>query len=647
MSGIAGLVRFDGAPVEAGLLHRMTAAMASRGRDGIDHWSKGPAAFGHCMLRTTPESLEETQPLQNADASLVLVLDGRVDNTAALRKDLLACGATLRNRSDAELVLSAYEKWGDECADRVIGEFAFFIWDARQRRLFGARDAAGTRHFYYHAGTGWFAFASEIRGLLALERIEKRLNESRVLDCLIGEFDRDDEVGTFYHDILRLPAGHCISVAEGHTRTWRNWNPANLEANRFASIDECAEAFREQLRVAVKCRLRSIGPVGAMLSGGLDSSSIVGMIRDEFRNELPEPLKTFSLVHADGSKCLDAEHVESMLEGGWVVPVVIDPDDVRALAPQLLEQIGGLNEPFSLIEALPNTCVYRAAKQAGCDVVLDGVAGDLFYYDMERSFKAVSSLRMFSRVPSILRASHRHRNVERPWRTLRRILSAVAGDRLKSAYRSARNSMRPADARSYQYLGEIMHCVRREVAEQFVEAREVGRKSADSTVDYANDPNAHSRLFTSGQLSFAHELYGQTALSMGVEPRSPFSDRRMIEFAIRMPVEAKLYADWYKLVLRKGAAGSLPEKVRWRSDIGTHPGWKFYEALIAHMSQHDKDHWKMDRHASTLSKWLDVEGVERARLKYEVTRDYDTGYGLFSVAVLSTWLSERNLQPAH
>ncbi len=645
MSGIAGIVRFDGAPVEAGQIQRMTAAMTSRGRDGIDHWANGPAAFGHCMLRTTPESREETQPLPSADASLVLVMDGRVDNTAALRKDLLACGARLRNRSDAELVLCAYEQWGDECADRIIGEFAFFIWDARQRRLFGARDAAGTRHFYYHAGNGWFAFASEIKGLLALGRIEQRLNESRLLDCLVGEFDRDDEVGTFYRDILRLPAGHCISVAQGRTSTWRYWNPANLVANRFASIDECAEAFREQLRVAVKCRLRSVGPVGAMLSGGLDSSTIVGMIRDEFRGELAEPLKTFSLVRAGGTDCLDAEHVASMLEGGWVDPIVIAPDHVRAMAPQLVAQIGELNEPFSLTEALPNTCVYRAAKQAGCDVVLDGVAADLFYYDMERSFKVVSSRRMFSRIPSILKASHRHRSPERPWRTLRRVLSAAAGDRMRSGYRSVRDSLLPANSRPYEYLGEIMQCVRREVAERFVEAREAGRKSAEATVDYADDPNAHARSFTSGQLSFAHEIYGQAALSMGVEPRSPFSDRRMIEFAIRMPVEAKLYAGWYKLVLRKGSAGSLPEKVRWRRDIGTHPGWKFYEELIAHMSRHAKDHWKMDRHASTLSKWLDAESVERARLRYQANGDYDTGYGLFSVAVLATWLSERNLQP--
>jgi len=122
MSGIAGIVRFDGAPVAPGLVETMTGAMAHRGPDGIDHWVKGSAALGQCMLRTTPESLEEQQPLTNEDASLVLVMDGRVDNWEELRRELLARGAVLRNRSDAELVLRAYEVWGDECPDRIVGE---------------------------------------------------------------------------------------------------------------------------------------------------------------------------------------------------------------------------------------------------------------------------------------------------------------------------------------------------------------------------------------------------------------------------------------------------------------------------------------------------------------------------------------------
>jgi len=242
MSGIAGIIHFDGRPVEPGQVEAMTAAMNYRGPDGIDHWRRGNVALGQCMLRTTPESIEENQPLTNEDESLVLVMDGRVDNFEELRRELLGKGAVLRTRADAELVLRAYEVWGEECPDRIIGECVFFIWDARKQRLFAARDAAGTRHFYYHQGKSWFAFASEIKGLLVLP-IERRLNELRLLDYLVPEFDRDDEVGTFYQDILRMPAGHAMSVTAAGPRIWRWWNPGELTEQKFASLQECTDAF--------------------------------------------------------------------------------------------------------------------------------------------------------------------------------------------------------------------------------------------------------------------------------------------------------------------------------------------------------------------------------------------------------------------
>ena len=367
MSGIAGIVHFDGAPIAPGLIEKMTSAMAQRGPDSIDHRVHGSVALGQCMLRTTPESLEEHQPLCNEDERLVLVMDGRVDNFEELRRELLGRGALLRDRSDAELVLRAYEVWDEDCPDRIIGEFVFFIWDARQRRLFGARDAAGTRHFYYHAGNGWFAFASEIKGLLALGRIEPRLNESRLLDYLVDEFDRDDEIGTFYQGIDRMPAGHAMSVTDQGVKTWRYWNPQNLPAMKFASPEECAEAFLEQLRVAVKCRLRSVGPVGAMLSGCMDSSSIVGLISKEFRSELPQPLKTFSLIREDRENCPDWHAIREMLKDDWLDPVIITSALSSEVCRAYIDNIKNLNDPFALSPILSfGTFAFAYSAQSPC-----------------------------------------------------------------------------------------------------------------------------------------------------------------------------------------------------------------------------------------------------------------------------------------
>jgi asparagine synthase (glutamine-hydrolysing) len=635
MSGIAGIVRFDGAPIEPGLAERMTAAIKSRGPDGMQQWRKGPAAFGQCMLRTTPESLEETQPLASEDQSLVLTMDGRVDNCEDLRRELLARGIVLRGRSDAELVLRAYQAWGEECPKHIIGEFVFFIWDSRHRRLFGARDAAGTRHFYYHAGKDWFAFASEIAGLLALQRIEPRLNESRLLDYLVEEFDRDDEVGTFYQGISRMPAGHAMRVNERGPETWRYWSPGDLPALRFRSLDECVEAFREQLRVAVKCRLRSNGPVGAMLSGGLDSSSIVGLISKEFRGELRQPLQTYSLIREDREKCLDWKSIREMLQDSWLEPTIVTSAAARAICRRYVEGIPRLNEPFGLSHGLTDGLVYEAAHEKGCRVVLDGMASDLFYFGSARSLGELLRRGMYARIPAVLSAWRRHGGEGEfrslAWTALRHLTPESA----RALYRR----LRARHAR----MGSDLRLLHRQTAERYLEEKRIERMRAGADTAAGGDQRGHARSFTTGMLSFAHEVHGQLALSRSVEPRSPFSDRRMIEFGIRMPLEAKLYGPWYKLLLRNSMQGILPERVRWRRRIEGHPGWKFYELFIAEMAQNAGEILDPKQVNGMLARWIDPASLERAWQEYARTADYSTGLDLFRPAVLASWLSARNL----
>lgn len=647
MSGIAGIIHFDGAPVEPGLMEKMTNAMANRGPDGINHWAKGSVALGQCMLRTTPESLEENQPLSNEDESLVLAMDGRVDNWEDLRRELLGRGAVLRNRSDAELVLRAYEVWGEACPDRIIGEFVFFIWDARQRHLFGARDAAGTRHFYYHADKGWFGFASEINGLLALDRIDPRLNESRLLDYLVVEYDRDDEIGTFYQDIYRLPAGHAMSVTERGVRIWRYWEPGNLPANHFVSLDECAEAFLEQLRIAVKCRLRSIGPVGAMLSGGLDSSSIVGLIRQEFQGELRQPLKTFSLIHEDRENCPDWKSIQEMLKDGWIEPIIIPSTEGSKVCRPYLDMIQTFDEPFALSHGLTDSVLLDVARANDCNVVLDGMAGDLLFYSPDRSMGDIVGRRMYSQIPGILTAYRRH-GIENGLRTMVwRVLAASAPTGMRTAYRNFRTKGEKSKNGLKVTLGDNLKLLHRETADQFLADKHSHRRQLESRIRFGNDQSAHARHFVSGLLSFAHEVYGQVALSKGVEPRSPFSDRRMIEFAIQLPVKAKLSAPWYKHVLRKSMDGVIPENVRWRRDIGGHPGWKFHEQFIREMAQSAPAIWSSQHIASTLGKWVDAANLDRMSGAYKDSADYATGFNCFVLAILAQWMSTRNLKPSY
>ena len=642
MSAIAGIVHFDGATVAPGLIEKMTSALAQRGPDGIDYRAQGSVALGQCMLRTTPESLEEQQPLSNEDESRVLVMDGRVDNHEELWRDLLARGASLRDRSDAELVLRAYEAWGEDCPDRIIGEFVFFIWDARQQCLFGARDAAGTRHFYYHAGKGWFAFASEIKGLLALGRIEPRLNEVRMLDYLVDEFDRDDEVGTFFQDIHRMPAGHAMRVTGKGVKAWRYWNPGSLPALEFASLEECAEAFLEQLRVAVKCRLRSIGPVGAMLSGGMDSSSIVGLISKEFRSELKQPLKTFSLIREDRENCPDWLAIREMLKDDWLDPVIITSALSSEVCRTYFDNIKNLNEPFALSQGFTDSLVFDAARKNGCRVILDGMAGDLLFYSADRSLDCILREKRFAQIPALFAACRRHGIDNGLRRALAwKFLRLVTPERLRVVYRKLRDRKRLSGNKPDVVPGDILNLLHQETARQFLATKYAHRQQAAANVKPGNDQGAHARNFTTGLLSFAHEVNGQIALSMGVEPRSPFSDRRVIEFAIRMPLAAKLCVPWYKHLLRNCMAGILPEEVRWRSDIGNHPGWKFYERLISEMVQNAPEIWNHPCVDGKLSRWTDASML--ARVSDECIRGDDKSVvgNLFVLAILAQWLGSQ------
>ena len=317
------------APDEQLSLRRMTAAIAHRGPDGIRHWVHGPVGLGHLRLQTTPESVRENQPLANSDGTLCLTLDGRIDNRSELRRALESNDFHPRDDSDAELVLRAYECWAEACPNRLLGDFAFAIWDSGRRQLFCARDYVGVRPFYYHRSSSLFAFGSEIRAVLALETVPRRLNESRVADFLVEQLDREDEESTFYRDVLRLPAGHCLTVGPDRFAQRDYWDLKAPPVLKLGSLREYGEAFRSVFVEAIRCRLRSNHPVGSTLSGGIDSSSVVCTTRELLAGELKEPLHTISLVDADESKCGETPYIREVLRGGWVIPHIVRSDQSR------------------------------------------------------------------------------------------------------------------------------------------------------------------------------------------------------------------------------------------------------------------------------------------------------------------------------
>jgi asparagine synthase (glutamine-hydrolysing) len=270
MSGIYGMVRLDQAPVTRAMLEPQGGAMAGWGPDGHGQWCGENAGLGFLSLHTTPESFHERMPASlRSVPHLLISADARIDNRGELFHALQLPSAGRTRTPDSSLILLAYERWGADCVKRLLGDYAFAIWDARERLLFCARDPLGCRPFYYHPGGRTFLFASDIRGVLA--GVESpRLSEPLLAAHLQMRPYYARKTQTFYENVVKLPAGHTLLLAGGVLRLNRYWSPENVPDRSSGTGGELREIFRQ----AVECRLRSAFPVAAHLSGGIDSSAV-------------------------------------------------------------------------------------------------------------------------------------------------------------------------------------------------------------------------------------------------------------------------------------------------------------------------------------------------------------------------------------
>lgn len=379
MSGIVGIIHFDGKPVTAGQIEQMSRAIAYRGPDGIHHWVDGPVALGHCMLRTTPEALEETQPLANEDQSLLLVMDGRVDNWAALRQQLLAQGAVLRSRADAELVLRSYERWGSACLQYIEGDFAFAIWDARRQTVFCARDPFGNKPFHYHWQGNTLAFASELHPLLTLPWVEEVVNEGILAEFLAGDWYARDE--TLWQDILRLMAAHTLEVKATGVKLHQYWQPDLWATLPYSSEQEYVEHYRTLVFDSVKRQSRCHQPVAVEVSGGLDSSAVF-CVAEQLRQtgHLPAPAiagYTFAFTDNGVTNSGAAHELAYARAVGqqWAVPI----HEIAPAMPPLswyAEQAERYRDFVGFPNGSMSLALRKTAAQHGSCVLLTGEGGD-------------------------------------------------------------------------------------------------------------------------------------------------------------------------------------------------------------------------------------------------------------------------------
>lgn len=572
MSGIFGLFNQDGAPVSRGELTDMASLLERRGPDGTGLWNAGCAGLGHTLLATTPELVFERQPRRDPATGCVITADVRLDN----RDELLAAlglGDRAAVIGDAGLILAAYLAWGESCPARFLGDFAFAIWDPRHRALFCARDQFGMRPFYYHHTPGRFlVFASEPKAILVLPQTPYRINEGRIADFLVSELEGIDKTSTFFEEVYRLPPAHTLTVTPDRMTQRRYWTLEPGPELRLASNEAYAEAFLDVFREAVRCRLRSAGQVGSMLSGGMDSGSVVAVARELLAEEGRGPLPTFCAVGPDPETCVETRTIHEALTMDGLEPHLVNHAELQEWLPELEELTWNLEEPFDAHMTLVRT-VYLAAHRQGIKLLLDGVAGDVVLG--EGSYLA-----------RLLRRGR--------WRTAYR--EAVAQNRFwggayppwRALYQAARSAFVPQSVRRVLAPLRARQRVRRNVRDSAIcprFARRIrlaerldtldGHGSAGASVPYGVE---RARAIEHPYLTVGRERYDRVASAVAVEPRDPFLDRRVVHFCLSLPGGQRLADGWPKVVLRRAMAGRLPDAVRWRRGK-EHLGWAFTKNL--------------------------------------------------------------------
>lgn len=332
MSGFAGLYYRNGRSVTEEDVTRMTDRLSHRGPDGDGVWCSKSIGLGHQLLQTTPESRYEHLPRVSDTGDVAITADARIDNRRELF-DVLDIATPPERTPDSHLIVAAYEKWGEQCLEQLVGAFAFVIWDGRNERVFCARDHLGIKPFYYYQAEDVLAFGSEIKALLCLEEVPRRLNETRIGDYLTSTFH--DTESTFYEDVLRLPPAHSLTVSPRRTSLQEYWS---LDPSRTIALDsdeEYAERLCELFTEVVRCRLRSIHPVGSTLSGGLDSSSVVCMAQQLLADKPDETsnseLQAFSAIFDDVPESDEREYIDHVLERTGLDTHYVHADQISPL----------------------------------------------------------------------------------------------------------------------------------------------------------------------------------------------------------------------------------------------------------------------------------------------------------------------------
>jgi len=555
MCGIAGIVKSRGASVDPALLRNMLATLAHRGPDGTGVHVETNVGLGHVRLSII-DLAGGHQPMSVDDDSLWITFNGEIFNYIELREELEKRGHRFKTRSDTEVILRLYREKGVECVHDLNGQWAFAIWDKRERKVFFSRDRLGVRPLFYTLTNGDLVFASEIKAILTCPGTKRELN-LQALDQIFT-FWVTLPPRTAFEDIRQLPPGHSMTYQDGRLQTWQYWSPhySGQDEPQPDTVESQAEELLALLNDAVRIRLRADVPVGAYLSGGIDSTVTTALVLRHAQNRL----RTFSVAFEDSefdescyqreaSRYLNTQHEE----------VRCSTQDIGRIFPDVVWHV---EQPILRTAPAPLFLLSGLVRKAGFKVVLTGEGSDelLGGYDI---FKEDKIRRFWGRQPdSRLRPQ-----------LLRRLYPYLPGvQKQPEAYLRHFFRVRPQDMDNPFFS----HLTRWDLTAKLKSFFSPAVKASLSDYDGLSELR-ESMPSCAAWPSFCRAQYLETmyllpgyilssqgdrmAMAHSVEGRYPFLDYRVAEFAANLHPSLKMHVLNEKYLLKKAASGMVPPAI--------------------------------------------------------------------------------------
>lgn len=553
MCGIAGVFRFDRPDVPASdvaALEAMAAVQRHRGPDDSGIEAHGRCALANQRLSILDLSAAGHMPMHDESGRLALTQNGEIYNYIELRDELRALGHVFRSDGDTEIILHAYLQWGAACVERMVGMWAFALYDAAEQTLLLARDRLGIKPLYVHQTAERLVFASEIKAIVTYLRQHGEAvqpNYSSIATyAATGLVDGLDD--TFFAGIRRFPAATTVSVRASGVLARRYWDLSARATVVRAGLNGATRDPRtvlETLEEAVRVHLRSDVPLGVCLSGGLDSSAIVGLAA----RHVPVQ-KTFTVYFGDGPDYDERQHARTIVERYKTEAHErkVEPDDLLGTLQRI---VWHLDEPSLALGVYPQWHVMELARDAGVKVVLDGQGGDEVFagymnYASQHVYGLLGSAPL--QVPGELVGIGRLHG----FRRAREVGSSAV-----------RMRMREAPAATVETTPDAV-LLNKELWQLADVSHNEWRRWPQVMDGWLNNVLYWELVKTRLPALLRYE--DRLSMAFSIESRVPFLDHRLVELAFALPDQAKLHGGWSKYALRRALDGVLPNSVVWRKD---------------------------------------------------------------------------------